>query len=41
VKLAFGILGALVYKIRQLVFAGLATTKHLTVFFATVFKASP
>jgi len=41
VKFFLGIVGANFDKIKALVFAGLATTKHLTVFLATVSRASP
>ena len=41
VKFLSETVGALDYKSKQFVFAGFATTKHLTVFLATVFIASP
>ena len=41
VKLALGILGALVARIKQLVLAGLATTNTLQSLLATASKAAP
>lgn len=41
VKFSFGMLGAFLDNMRQLVFAGLATTNTLTVFLATASKAFP
>lgn len=40
-KFSFGIDGAFLDNINQFVFAGLATTKHFTVFFANLSKAYP
>jgi len=41
VKFSFGIFGALVAKIKQLVLAGLATTNTLQSFLATASRAAP
>jgi len=41
VKFSFGIPAAFCYKIKQFVFAGLATTKHLTSLSPTSAKALP